>query len=152
MARISQSSIASDLKISTAEIGASLKRLIQAKLIDQAFKPIRKNVTEFLVYGFKYAFPPEMGPLTRGLATSHAAPPLDKRIKFSPEDIFVWPDANGETRGQSLVPLYSSVVVAAKKDVQLYEFLALLDALRVGRLREIQLATDELKKRIRAAT
>jgi hypothetical protein len=43
--------------------------------------------------------------------------------------------------GLSLIPLYPSVPLAANLDnPQLYELLGLVDALRVGRIREQQLA------------
>ena len=42
----------------------------------------------------------------------------------------------------------SSVVDAVKLDPALYELLSLVDALRVGKVREKELAISELKKRI----
>ena len=51
-------------------------------------------------------------------------------------------------RGQGIAPLYESVPLAAAKDQQLYELLALVDALRVGRARERALAIGELESRI----
>jgi hypothetical protein len=61
---------------------------------------------------------------------------------------FVWPWAKGNVRGHSIIPLYSSVPEAARQDDKLYELLALVDALRIGRAREKNLAINELKKRI----
>ena len=46
------------------------------------------------------------------------------------------------------MPLYPSVPEAALKDEKLHELLALVDALRVGRAREKELAIRELKKRL----
>lgn len=148
-APIKQMSLAQDLGLSGSEIGKSLKRLISSNLTNSTNKPVHKNVTDFLLHGFKFIFPPQVGGLTRGVATAHAAPPLSRQLKFAAEDIYVWPDANGDTRGQSLTPLYRSVTKACSIDPQLYEFISLLDALRVGRARETQLAKDELEKRIK---
>ena len=61
----------------------------------------------------------------------------------------VWPHPEGEVRGESLEPLYPSVVEAARRDQELYECLALVDALRIGRARERKLAIDLLAKRLR---
>lgn len=56
----------------------------------------------------------------------------------------------GRVRGQAIEPLYPSVPAAARKNVELYEFLALIDALRVGRARERKLAAEEISKRLKA--
>ncbi|MDD2236941.1 MAG: hypothetical protein PHG65_07015, partial [Kiritimatiellae bacterium] len=61
---------------------------------------------------------------------------------------YVWPDVDGTVRGFELPPLYKSVPKAAKQDFLLYELLALVDALRIGRAREKSMAMKELKKRI----
>ena len=61
---------------------------------------------------------------------------------------YVWPSAKGTMKGQSIIPLYPSVVEAVQKDYKLYELLALIDALRVGKAREREIAISELKERI----
>jgi hypothetical protein len=101
---------------------------------------------EFLQYGIRYVFPQKPGPIVRGVATSHSASPLKEQINGAEE--FVWPYAKGNVRGQSILPLYPSVPEAALKDKILYQLLALVDALRVGRAREKELALKELKKLI----
>jgi hypothetical protein len=50
-----------------------------------------------------------------------------------------------------LEPLYPSAVDAARRDPVLYECLALVDAIRVGRARERALAVDLLRKRIHSS-
>ncbi len=55
------------------------------------------------------------------------------------------------TKGFAVEPLYTSVPMAAKADPALYELLALVDTLRVGRARERNLAEEELKKRLEHA-
>jgi hypothetical protein len=44
--------------------------------------------------------------------------------------------------------LYPSVVDAVQNDEKLHELLALVDAIRVGRAREREIAIKELKQRI----
>lgn len=46
------------------------------------------------------------------------------------------------------MPLHKSVPDAALKDALLYEMLSLVDAIRVGSVREKKLAVVELKQRI----
>ena len=67
--------------------------------------------------------------VVRGIPTAHSASPLIDEIQS--EENYVWPYAKGHMRGQSIQPLYGSVIQAVELDVQLYEYLALIDALRV---------------------
>jgi hypothetical protein len=60
----------------------------------------------------------------------------------------VWPDAEGQVRGEAWSPLYPKAVEACRSDSLFYEALALVDAIRGGRARERSLAADELKKRL----
>jgi hypothetical protein len=66
----------------------------------------------------------------------------------SPSEVYVWPDPQGVVRGQAIAPLYRSVPQAAKNDPELYALLSLIDALRVGRVREQRLAVSELENRL----
>ncbi len=108
----------------------------------------RANLREFLIHGVKYAFPVHRGTLTRGIPTAYAAPPLNREIQNSSEPPPVWPSPQGTVRGLELSPLYKTVPQAAQNDPDLYELLALVDAIRDGRARERDLAIKELSKRI----
>ena len=89
-----------------------------------------------------------MGTLTRGIPTSIAAPPLKERFVDTGEPPPVWPYLDGNTRGIALMPLHKRVPEAALRDQKLYELLALADAIRGNKVRERQLAGEELTKRI----
>lgn len=108
-----------------------------------------KAVEEFLVHGVKYAFPVQRGETTRGTPTAYAAPPLNDQIADNGDLPPVWPDPDGEVRGVTLEPLHKAAPKAARKDPALHELLALIDALRDGRVRERQLAEKELITRLR---
>ena len=58
--------------------------------------------------------------------------------------------SDGNVSGQAIEPLYAGASKAAKEDPKLYELLSLVDALRVGKAREQNLAEDELRNRIEA--
>jgi len=60
--------------------------------------------------------------------------------------MYVWPDLHNKERGLAIEPLYSNQVKACKKDDKLYKLLALIDVIRVGRVREISVAVKELTK------
>lgn len=140
--------LSKELGISASEIHASVRRGIEAGLIDpESHLPLRKPLEEYLLHGVRYAFPAKPGPVARGIPTAYSAPPLADKIS-SGDLPPVWPDPFGPVRGVAVEPLYSSVVKAARLDPPLYELLALVDALRIGRARERNLAEEELKKRI----
>ncbi len=98
----------------------------------------RQALLEFLVHGVRYVFPAVLGPETQGIPTAAAAPTLGEKIPGGPTA--VWPQAEGKTRGASLVPLYRAAPHAALQDDHLYRALALVDVLRLGELRERRLA------------
>ncbi|MBB3956040.1 hypothetical protein [Novosphingobium sediminicola] len=139
------------LGISKTEIGASLRRSITAtlaiKLKDRP-KVNRRNLTKFVQHGLKYVFPAKPGAPQRGVATGFAAPMLKGQLVSSSADIYVWPHAEGTLRGLAITPLFKSVPEAALKDERLYEFLALIDAIRLGNQREANLAQDLFEERI----
>jgi hypothetical protein len=141
-----QKPVAEALGMSQSEISAAVTRAKYAGLLDPTGKRVMKmSLLDFLHYGIRYAFPQQPGPVVRGVPTAHSASPLKEEIA-SAED-YVWPYAKGTVRGHSIVPLYSSVPEAALKDERLYELLALVDVLRVGRTREKEFALNALKNR-----
>jgi len=139
--------LAQELGMSQSEVSQSLNRSKYAGLIDDARKKVNKIAfTEFLLNGVAYAFPQQPGALVRGVLTAHAAEPLSSIIKANEK--YVWPYAKGLDRGQAVEPLYSTIVEASLKDRDLYELLTMVDAIRVGRVREKEIAKKELQKRI----
>ena len=142
--------MAADLDLSPSQIHASLKRLERSRLIaPKTSHPSLRAVEEFLLHGVKYAFPAFRGGATRGIPTAYAAPPLVVQIADGGDLPPVWPDPEGKVRGLTLEPLHRAAPAAARKDPVLYELLALVDALRDGRVRERQVAERELTARLR---
>jgi hypothetical protein len=127
-----------------------LQKVNAANQINIARRLIKPACEECLIYGVKYFFPVQLGPYTRGTATSYAAPLFAKHIISGDDPIPVWPYANGESRGLALEPLYRSVpeAIAKHPDQSFYEFLVLIDAIRAGRIRERNIAVKLLKEKI----
>jgi hypothetical protein len=143
------STLAQSLGMSASEVHAALSRCEAAGLYNGENRRILKQaLLEFLVHGLRYVFYAQPGPLSRGLPTAHSAEPLKSKLVASPSEVYVWPDPQGIVRGQAIAPLYRSVPQAANNDPELYALLSLIDALRVGRVREQRLAVGELEKRI----
>jgi predicted transcriptional regulator len=139
--------LAIELGISASEISESLNRSSVAGLIAQNKKRLMKlALLDFLVHGLRYVYPQKPGAIVRGIVTAHSALPLSKEIASN--EIHVWPYAEGDVRGELIEPLHPKVPEACLKDPLFYELMALCDALRVGRVREKNLAIEELKKRL----
>lgn len=147
----SYGSLAVSLWMSPSEVHAGVKRTIAARLAsmrkDHAI-PNARNLEEFLVHGLPYVFVPELGEVTRGMPTSYAGPALSSLFEVSDDLVPVWPDPNGEVRGQAFSPLYKSVPQAAREDDHLYVLLSLVDAIRGGRAREKSMAIEKIREKL----
>ena len=145
------SDLAHSLKISASEISEVLNRCKIADLIDSKKRKVNINsFIEFLVYGLKYVFPTEPGAVVKGIPTAHSASPIKEHIS-SGADVYVWSYAKGSHRGQAIEPLYKTLPQVVKEDELFYELLTIVDTIRVGRVREIKIAVEELNKRLKHA-
>jgi DNA-binding Lrp family transcriptional regulator len=143
--------LAKSLGMSASEVHAGLKRCETSGLYGATSRQIRSQaVLEFLIHGLKYVFPVQPGAIGRGIPTAHSAEPLKSLVSSSAESAYVWADFSGMLKGQTIAPLYRSVPVAVKSDQFLYELLSLIDAIRLGRVREQQLASELLEQRLGA--
>jgi hypothetical protein len=91
--RAPYSHLALELVMSPSEVHASVKRARASGLVHGTALDNRPNLAaleEFLVHGLKYAFPPEHGEMTRGVATSYGAAPMRQMIAPTDEPIPVW--------------------------------------------------------------
>jgi hypothetical protein len=141
--------LADRLKISLGEAHNAVRRLKSARLVGPGEKRVAiAHLLEFLAKGVPYAFPAELGPVTRGIPTAHSAPPLIERFGAAADPV-VWPSAHGTTRGASIVPLYPAAPELLDSNRPLYELLALTDALRIGQIREQKMAIEVLTERLR---
>lgn len=141
-----------ELGMSPSEVHAAAQRSLAARLAVKEGNDIRvnvRNLEDFLLHGMQYVFVPERGELNRGMPTAYASAPMDAYFAEVNEPPPVWPDPEGEVRGESFSPIYKSAPVAARNDPKLYELLALVDAIRGGRAREREIAKKELKKRLK---
>lgn len=145
------SDLAQSLKISPSEISEVLNRCKIAGLIDSKKRKVNINsFIEFLSYGLRYVFPTQPSAIVKGIPTAHSASPIKEHIS-SGSDIYVWPSAKGTHRGQAIEPLFKSIPQIVLDDKLFYELLVIVDTIRVGRVREINIAKEELKKRLKHA-
>lgn len=147
--RPSYADLAADLGMSASEVHAAVRRLGEARLLDPETQEVRREaLRNFLVHGVPHAFPARTREITRGLPTAWAAPAFAGKISTGDQLPPVWPDPDGQVQGASVQPLYSSVPHAVRRDSALYDLLALVDALRLGRARERAMAEKELGQRL----
>lgn len=143
-----QSEVAESLLISPAEVSNALNRCVVSGLINGDKSRVNKlALREFLIGGLKYAFPAEVSTKVRGIATAHSASPIKEKIAEG-EDIYVWSHYLGTRRGFGVKPLYKTVPKIAEKNPALYELLVIADTIRIGKVREIEIAIEELDKRL----
>lgn len=151
----SQRQLAKTLFISLAETNAGIKRLMNAGLLRHGDKqphliPNLNAAEEFLIHSIKYLFPGKLGEFTRGIPTGIAAPLFKNKIAAGNDPLLVWPDALGDVKGVSLLPIHASVgkSIRYNPDNNFYEILVLLDIIRMGRARERNMAIQLLKKKV----
>lgn len=136
--------LANDLYISFSEISESLNRSYIAGLLDYDKKKVhRQSLMEFLEHGLHYVFPQQPGSMVNGMATAHSHSYMRKI--FNSDTVYVWPEVTSRERGLAIEPLYPNQPKAAMGDEKLYLLLALIDVIRVGRVREIHEAINKIK-------
>jgi len=143
--------LAHSLHLSASEVSEALARCRFSRLLaadPHTLTVHRQALLDFLCYGLPYAFAIQPGAPARGLATGASAPPLQQT--FGPEPAYVWPGAVGSQWGVAVEPLYPQAPAAAAHDATLYALLALTDALRLGRPREVKLARQLLEQHLLA--
>jgi hypothetical protein len=141
---LSYAELGNELGLSASQVHVAVKRAAKANLlVADSRKVNRQALLEFLVHGLKFVFPAKRGPIVRGMPTAHSAPPLNKSIATDGTPV-VWPDPEGDVQGESIEPLHKGVPNASRRDPQLYESLALVDAIRLGSPDERKIATEKL--------
>ena len=138
------------LGISASQVHSAAKRAIASGLLREDHSVRSQALLEALV-AVKYYLPVRLGGLERGIPTAYAAPPLSEVIVPGEDPNPVSPHTERSVRGLSCEPLYKTAPDAALRDAALYEYLALVDTLRIGRAREVAMARAELERRLRAA-
>lgn len=142
--------LAYELSISGSEISESINRSVIGGLTSGDKVTLKKlALLDFLKCGLRYVYPAQPGPMVRGIGTAHSALPLSKEIMS--DEHFVWTYGKGNMRGQAIEPLHPKTPEACAKDSKYYELIALADALRIGKVREQNIAFDMLKARIENA-
>jgi len=143
--------ISESISISPGEVSKGTRRLVASKLVvERAGRMYAESgaLLEWLCYGVRYAYPQESVGYGRGMATSWNCPVLESEIS-PPSPPWVWPVQGGDVEGALIRPIHNSVPLATSRDEWLYRVMALLEAVRGGKPRELAIARDMLVKIIR---
>lgn len=145
----SYAALAQELGMSASEVHAAVGRLREGRLVAPESRwVLRRALRDFLASGIAHVFPAREGEPARGVPTAWAAPVLESVFKSVEGASPVWPHPLGKSRGPSVAPLYKSAPDAALRDPALYDLLALVDALRLGRARERKAAMELLDGKV----
>lgn len=132
--------------VSVSEAHAAVRRLQEAGLLDSGRRMVNRNVSEFLLHGLRYTFPlRSSGKMAKGIPTAYAAPVADGAFATTGA-IPVWKSGDGAVYGKAFDPIYVTAPQAAAENRSLYDWLAVVDMLRGGRLRERQFAQSRIQE------
>ena len=146
-ADLTQRQVASALHLSLSTVHSSLKNLRRAELARGSGPYVvdGPRFLDFLVHAVPVLYLPERTGLVRGLPTGIFSPLFRDRFTRPGDVPTVWPYSRGREVGEGLAPLYQSVPLACSRDPALYQLVAAVDALRVGRVREREAAFTYLR-------
>jgi hypothetical protein len=141
--------LAEGLHLSTSTVFDALGRLKQAKLtVSNAYQPAKvvgAKLLDFLIHGVPTIYYPKRIEVVRGIPTSVFSPLFRERFASEKEIPTVWPYSKGKEQGEGLLPLYPTVPIACSQNQELYQLMATIDVLRIGRSREREAATSYLE-------
>lgn len=134
------------IKISPSEVSKGTKRLVAAKLLVERhgeYIAEKSALIDWLCYGVRHAYPAEFIGFGRGMPTAWNCPWVRTDI-MPPEPPMVWAASGGAAEGSMIKPIHESIPFATSNDELLYEALSLVEAIRLGKPRELAIAREEL--------
>ena len=137
-----------ELGLSKSSVANSLNRLRHFDLV-KADQHGRRRVNrlalrDFLEHAVRWVAPATVGDFELGLPTAHSAEVLARKLSGD-EDPLVLPLPHGPSRGRAVSPIHPKAPEAANKDPELLRLLAIVDAFRLGRARDREVAAAELR-------
>ena len=144
---VTQRSLAADLHVSLSTVHSALKNLRGAGLVRGSGPYVvdRAKLFDFLVHGVPVVYQAVRTEVVRGVATGIFSPHFRERFAVGKLVTTVWPYGKGKEVGEGLVPLYPTVPLVCSRDSELYQLLAAVDVLRVGKARERAAAVTYLR-------
>jgi hypothetical protein len=151
-----QSVLATCLRMSGSTVWKSLRRLRQLNFFESAAADSsidKYKLFNLLVHGVPLFFTAQTTSQVRGIPTGIFSPLFRERFTSFGDPVLVWPYGRGkELRsevGDGLIPIYPSIPSACALDPTLYEVMAAVEILRMGRRREQEAAENYLREKLK---
>ena len=155
-----QEDLAQELGMVQSQVHASLRRSEDCGLYDCENRSInRPALFELLVHAIRFLVPGRLGPRAIGIPTAWGHRAAFASLTAGLYDPPVWPlprrpahqlAAAKVIEGIAVEPLHEKAPQAAARDPKLYELLAAIDAMRIGRARDMEMAREILRSRLLA--
>ena len=145
--------LAGSISISPSEAHAAVERCRAAGVLGTPRGKLtiaKRKFFELCTVVVPQVFYAVRGAVESGVLTSIYAKSLEGVFQPDPRRVIplIWPHESGTTKGESLLPIYSTVPRAVQHDEMLYRLMALIDVVRVGEAKERRMAIDLLDKLI----
>ena len=144
--------LAGSLSISIGEVHGAMERGKAAGVLGTPRGKInvaRRKFFELVSVAVPQVYYAIRGSVELGVPAAMHAEPLKGVFPRDGRPIpLVWVSDLGTVKGESLLPLYSTVPRAVQHDPTLHRLLALIDVVRVGDAKDRKLATDLLERMI----
>ena len=128
---------------SIGEVHNAERRLRAARLLRPDSRIVeREPLLRFIQWGVPHAYPPTIGAMAVGVATAQSLPTNSEPTEAE----FVWPTADGTTRGQAFAPPYPRAPQLITLNPRLRRLLSLVDLVRIGGARDQAAAITEIER------
>jgi DNA-binding transcriptional ArsR family regulator len=137
-----------ELGLSKSTVAMSLQKLRQMNLVKENEKGERRlnrlALRDCLEHAARWIAPGTIGDYELGFFTAHSSEGLARKLSGD-DDPLVLPVPHGPHRGRAVSPMHPKAPAAAARDPKLLRLLTLVDAFRVGRARDREAASQELR-------
>lgn len=138
-----QSELARRLDLPRSRISESVRRLRENGVYSDNLGRLRhQRLRALLLEGLPWMIPARVGGTGVGLPTGHSGPLLSDRLAWSIP--YVWPTTYGDVEGRTVEPIHRLAPSLCSQLPAAYALLSLADAVRLGRVRERQLAAQAM--------
>lgn len=153
-------SLGASLGISKTEVSASLRRCSESNLLflinnhgvislaNLNWKVNKKAIFNLIKHAVPYLYPPKLLGFDIGIPTGFSGPALSEEVTSAGNSKIIWSSEYGEAYGQVLEPIYKTIAFASYQDEFVYNCFSLIDAYRLGKAREKDIAINLLEKKI----
>ncbi len=151
--KISYRYVSTECGVSVGEVSKAVNRLAKVKMLSISKDGVlvnKHNLTEWMLYGAKYAYSVEKEGYGRGFPTAWNCNLIESEMVI-PEVGVAWATDyrnDSDIKAELISPIYPSVPYASAKYHYIHKALALLDILRIGSRREVNIAERLLKEHL----